>query len=128
MKPKKLPRGSSTIRIHFHQEMYQTIIDDEKKFRAHIDEWIQKHPELFPKQIAEGYELHGKTAPSAKLGIQQRRIKILATRDVYSISPSFVMPYMTGFVSDVETALFFQSGQRVSLSRYVSKHFDDPEL
>ena len=83
-------------------------MDDDKKFRAHIDECIQKHPELFPKQIAEGYELHSKTAPSAKLGIQQRRIKILATGDVYSISPSFVMPYMTGFVSDVETAMFFQ--------------------
>ena len=108
MKPKKLPRGSSTIRIHFYQEMYQTIMDDEKKFRAYIDECIQKHPELFPKRIAEGYELHSKTAPSAKLGIQQRRIKILATGDVYSISPSFVMPYMTGFISDVEIALFFQ--------------------
>lgn len=108
MKPKKLPRGSSTIRIHFHQEMYQPIMDDDKKFRAYIDECIQKYPELFPKQIAEGYELHDKTPPSAKLGIQQRRIKILATEDVYTISPSFVMPYMTGFVSDVETALFFQ--------------------
>ncbi len=108
MKPKKLPRGSKTIRIYFHQEMYQTIMDDDKKFRAHIDECIQRHPELFPKQIAEGYELHSKTQPSAKLGIQQRRIKILATGDVYSISPSFVMPYMTGFASDVDTPLFFQ--------------------
>ncbi len=108
MKPKKLPRGSSTIRIHFSQEMYPTIMDDKKKFRAYIDECIQKHPELFPKQIGEGYELHSKTAPSVKLGIQQRRIKILATGDVYSISPSFVMPFMTGFVSDVEIPLFFQ--------------------
>ena len=92
MTPKKLPRGSKTIRIHFHQEMYQTIFDDDEKFRAHIDEWIQKHPELFPKQIAEGYELHSKTDPSVKLGIQQRRIKIRATKEVYTISPSFVMP------------------------------------
>lgn len=108
MKPKNLPRGSNTIRIPFSQEMYQTGMGDKKKFRAYIGECIQKHPELFPTQIAEGYELHDKTPPSAKLGIQKRRIKILATGDVYSISPSFVMPYMTGFVSDVETALFFQ--------------------
>ena len=54
MKPKNLPRGSNTIRIPFSQEMYQTGMGDKKKFRAYIDECIQKHPELFPTQIAEG--------------------------------------------------------------------------
>ena len=48
MKPKKLPRGSSTIRIHFYQEMYQTIMDDEKKFRAYIDECIKSTRNCFP--------------------------------------------------------------------------------
>ena len=69
---------------------------------------MERHPELFPQGITEGYELYGKTPPSVKLAIQQRRIRIMATGDVYSICPSFVMPYMTGFVADVELALFYQ--------------------
>lgn len=108
MKPNNLPRGCMTIRIPCNQESHQLIMNDTKEFRAYLGSLVKKHPELFPQKIAEGYVLHGKTAPSVKLGIRQRRIKILATGDVYSICPSFVMPYMTGFVSDVEKALFFQ--------------------
>jgi hypothetical protein len=107
MEPENLPRGSKTIRLPFNDEMYQVVMDDSKEFKAYVDGWIERHPRLFPEKITEGYELYGKTARSAKLGIQQRRIRILATNDVYSICPSFVMPYMTGLVSDVDKALFF---------------------
>lgn len=108
MKPKNLPRGSKTIRLPFNKGMYEVMMNDEKEFRSHVDGWIERHPELFPRAITGGYELHGKTLPSVKLGIQQRRIRILATGDMYSICPSFVMPYMTGLVSDVELPLFYQ--------------------
>ena len=69
MEPKNLPRGSKTIRLPFNKEMHEVMINDEKEFRSHVDGWIEKHPELFPQGITEGYELHGKTPPSAKLGI-----------------------------------------------------------
>lgn len=108
MEPKNLPRGSRTIRLSFNKGMYEVMMNDGKEFRSHVDGWIERHPELFPHAVTEGYELHGKTLPSAKLGIEQRRIRILATDDVYSICPSFVMPYMTGLVSDVELPLFYQ--------------------
>lgn len=109
MKPKNLPRGSKTIRLPSNPEIHQRIIDDNKEFRAYVDEWIETNPELFPENIHEGYELHDKTAPSAKLGIRQRRIKINGTDAVYNICPSFVMPYMTGFVSDVEVPMLYRS-------------------
>ena len=108
MEPKNLPRGSKTIRLPFNKGMYEVMMNDGKEFRSHVDGLIERHPEVFPHAITEGYELHGKTLPSAKLGIQQRRIRILATNEVYSICPSFVMPYVTGLVSDVEMALFYQ--------------------
>ena len=108
MEPKNLPRVSKTIRFPFNKGIYKVIMNDGKEFRSHVDGWIERHPELFPHAITEGYKLNGKTLPSVKLGIEQRRIRILATGDVYSICPAFVMPYMTGLVYDVELPLFYQ--------------------
>ncbi len=108
MELENLPRGSKTIRIPFDMETYTSIIQNAEKFRAHLDGWIERRPELFPRRITEGYELNGFTEPSRKLGIRCRRIKIKNTRDVFFICPSAVMPYMTGFVSDVDKALFIQ--------------------
>ncbi len=107
MGPDALPRGSKTIRIPFDMETYPALLHYVEKFRSHLDHWIERSPELFPHRISEGYELRGFTEPSRKLGIQCRRIKIKATKDVYTICPSAVMPYMTGFTFDVEKALFF---------------------
>ena len=65
-----------------------------------------QYPELFPQAMGEGYQCHDIRAPSVKLGIRLRRIKLVATDDVFSICPSFVMPYMTGMTRDVADALF----------------------
>jgi len=43
---------------------------------------------------------------SKKLSITTRRIEI--NNKFYSIRPSFVMPYKTGFVDDVEKGLFLR--------------------
>ncbi len=49
--------NNRTICIHFCQETYETMVNDASQFRSHIDEAIQKHPELFPDDIQSGYEL-----------------------------------------------------------------------
>jgi hypothetical protein len=77
-------------------------------YRLYLDELIQSYPELFPASIANGYYWHDILPPSTKLGIQMRRIKVEETGEVYTICPSYVMPYMTGFTKDVEKALFLQ--------------------
>jgi hypothetical protein len=75
---------------------------------------IEAHPELFPSSIEGGYKLHGKRMPSKKMPeVTLRRIQLSAPDDqgqaqVFTIAPSFVMPYMTGYTDDVEKALFLR--------------------
>ncbi len=55
--------------------------------------------------MSNGFTWHDRTV-SKKLGIQTHRIKIKDSKKVYSIHPNYVMPYMTAFAKDIETALF----------------------
>ena len=100
------PRGSKTICIPCDREQYPELIANPVRFRHYVDGLQAAHPELFPAAIAGGYRSHGLTPPSAKLGLRLRRIKLKTTGEVYSVCPAFVMPYMTGYVADVEHALF----------------------
>ena len=99
-------RGTKTICIYFDQNEYQSIIYSSTMFREFLDKAHSKHPELFPSGMSEGYALDGMREPSVKLGICLRRIKI--GDEVFSVCPSFVMPYMTGFTKDVENALLLR--------------------
>ncbi len=103
----KLPRGAKTICFPFEPGSYPEVARDRKRFRCVVDEAYARHPELFPAAMGEGYKLHD-TRMSAKLGVRVRRIKLKATGEVYGICPSFVMPYMVGYVADVEHALFLE--------------------
>jgi len=103
-----LPRGSKTICIPCEPERYPELVKSKACFRRHVDGLYAQYPELFPRTMGEGYQCHDIRAPSVKLGIRLRRIKLVATDEVFSICPSFVMPYMTGMTSDVAHALFLQ--------------------
>lgn len=102
------PRGSKTICIPVEPKRYAERVKDDKRFRRYVDELYAQHPELFPEAMSEGYQCHDTRAPSVKLGLRLRRIKLLATGEVYSVCPSFVMPYMVGYTADVAKALFLQ--------------------
>jgi hypothetical protein len=80
-------------------------ISNAEAFRTDIDKQIARFPEIFPAEIVNGY-LMKEIRRSVKLSISIRRIKIAGTS--YTILPSFVMPYMTGFVEDVEKVLFLR--------------------
>jgi hypothetical protein len=87
-------------------EEYKDIVREPKAFRAWVDENITRYPELFPSDIADGYVLHG-TRDSVRLsGITLRRIELKTSKEVFTIAPSGVMPYMTSYTDDVEKALF----------------------
>ena len=64
-----------------------------------MDSIAKEWPELFPPEFFNGYLLKD-IRPSTKLSIPVRRIKISGIS--YTVRPSFVMPYMAGFVEDVE--------------------------
>ena len=68
---------------------------------------LQKHPELFPSNISEGYWLHD-SIYSKKLDITTRRIKLVANQAVYQIRPAFVLPYMVGMTDEVEKAMYLR--------------------
>jgi len=75
---------------------------------------IATYPELFPVEIAEGYELHDTLPLSRKLPeVRFRRIKLKARNSagkqtVLTIASSAVMPFMTGLTQEVEKALFLR--------------------
>ena len=103
------PRGSKTIRIPCTEEQYNVFLKNHKYLKNYIVELCESYPELFPELISEGYYWHGKTAASMKMnGLRLYRIKLIANGEVYTIAPSYIMPYMIGKVEDVEHALFLK--------------------
>ena len=103
--------AGSTKQIHvpIEQEEYETILHDHKKFRKRLNEIIQKHPEIFPQGIEEGYTWHEMCKESKKLpGIRCRRIKLKSSGLVYMIRPFFILPYMRGYTEKVEKAMFLR--------------------
>jgi hypothetical protein len=104
MKTKSAPRQNRTICIEFPTD-YDETIKNPSAFRAVFDDNYKRHPELFPPEIVNRYELK-EIRTSKKTAITVRRILINGIS--YTVRPSFVMPYMTGLVQDVETPLFLR--------------------
>jgi hypothetical protein len=92
---------------------YGELVDNSHAYRKWLDEMIAAHPELFPKDIAEGYTLHDERSSGKLDGVRLRRI-CLKPRDpegnkqVFTIAPSSVMPYFVGLTDDIEKALFLR--------------------
>src|SRR5215831_15593895 len=103
-----LSRGCSTICLPFDQEVYSRLIDDPAAFRRALDRFFRDMPELFPKAFTAGYRLKD-VRRSAKLGIRLRRIRCKATGEAFTVRPSFVLPYLTGYTDQVEGPLFLRS-------------------
>jgi len=96
---------NKTICLPFTQEDYEKNINVPADFRKCIDDRIECFPELFPDKIVNGY-LMKDIYHAKKLPIMIRRIEIEGVS--YTIRPSFVMPYMTGMVDDIEKPLFLR--------------------
>lgn len=103
-----LANKSKQICFFVDQEEYDKILFEPEAFRRYLDREIALHPELFPAAMQQGYKMYDILPESKKLsGIRLRRIE-LYTGDVFTIRPSFVMPYMTGYTDDVEKPLFLR--------------------
>jgi hypothetical protein len=107
-------KPTKRICIPISREAYDEMIDDKQRFRETLDSLIEQYPELFPPEIEAGYQLYGRRQQSVKLPeISLRRIGLKAVdeqgqKQVYTVAPSFVMPYMVGYADDVEKALFLR--------------------
>lgn len=100
-------REKRTLCLPFDRSGYGKIVADSKEFRRCLDEMLKRSPELFPEGIAGGYTMKD-SRTSKKRRIEIRRIELSINGEGYSIRPSFVMPYMTGFTDDVEKALYLR--------------------
>ncbi len=104
-----LPRGSKTICIPCTEQEYMSLLENNERFKNHIDNLYQLHPEIFPNAFEEGYVLNGYTETSQKItNFRMRRIKMLANKQVYAVRPSCIMPYMTAYTENVEKALYLR--------------------
>jgi hypothetical protein len=95
-------------------DQYKRLIDDSPAFRTWLDQMIDQYPELFPADISAGYRLHDLLPASVKLPeVRLRRIRLgqadaAGQAQVFTIAPSAVLPYMTGYTDEVEKALFLR--------------------
>lgn len=113
------------------QSDYEELTQNSKRFRAYLDEVIEKWPELFPPEITSGYHLHGKRYSSKMEAVQLQRIQLLSSdkngqKIVLTIKPSAIMPYMSGYTDNVEKALYLAHKHAVPASglTYVFGHND----
>jgi len=99
-------KGHQTIGFPIDQTLYADFLHERSYARAHLDKLLSQHPEIVPAEMTQGYCFNGFTAVSAKLGLRQRRIRMRATGAVFTLAPSFVLPYLRAHTEEVEKALF----------------------
>lgn len=103
-----MARTCCTICLPLSKEAYPDTVADPGRFRRWLDQSFREHPELFPEAFAHGYRLKDDRA-SARTGLRLRRIRLKATGQSFSVRPSFVLPYLTGFTDDVQGPLFLRA-------------------
>jgi hypothetical protein len=99
-------KGHKTIRFPIDEHQYSDFLHDRQRARAYLDDLLLEHSEIFPAQMSHGYSFNGFTEVSAKLGLRQRRVRLCKTGHVFTLAPSFVLPYMSGRTEEVEKVLF----------------------
>ena len=103
-----LTQPSRRIVLPIEQTEYPSIVTDRKAFRSWVDTMYTRYPELFPDDFTENYHLHDMRQSRKLPEVSIRRIRLPHTGEAYRVMPSFVLPYMTGYTSDVEKALFLR--------------------
>lgn len=96
---------SKTVIIPIDKADYEKQINDRKRFGYHLDKLIERHPEIFPSSIQDGYIFKGWTKPCKKVEIQRRRILVKSNREEYTIHPCFVLPYLRGSTEKASVGL-----------------------
>ena len=89
------------------EDHYRTCVDDVSAYREYLRGQFAAHPELFPKAFSEGYRFHDSYS-SRKQELVLRRIKLKQTGDVFTLRPSFAMPYLVGRTDEIEKALYLR--------------------
>ncbi len=108
-----IAKPSSRIILPINQEIYSQMIEDYQMYREYLDVMMQECPELFPPDMSNGFTWHDILASKKMPDVRLRRIKLKSVDNegkaqIFTIVPSFVMPYMSGYTNEVEKALFLR--------------------
>jgi hypothetical protein len=96
------------ICLPFESEaQYQHYVGDTPQYRNYLTQMLTHHPELFPTEMEHGFTFHDCYC-SVKQDLSLRRIKLKATGAVFTLRPSFVMPYLIARTDEVEKALYLR--------------------
>lgn len=108
------------ICLAFESEaQYDKLVAAPKLYRAWLEEQSAQHPELFPAAFAQGFHWHSRYHQK-KQKVLLRRLRFKATRAVFTIAPSFLLPYGAGRTDEVEKALYLaQYGVPAEALEYV---------
>jgi hypothetical protein len=86
---------------------YEQLVDDREAYRKYLNGQIEKHPEIFPVDIREGYRFHG-LVKSKRQKLQIRRIYLPSSETAYQIRPDLVTPYMSETAEEAAKALYLR--------------------
>jgi hypothetical protein len=100
------PRGYRTIRLPIAKADYERFMSDNGFAKATLATLYEQHPELFPPAFTQGYVLNGFSAVSRKQGRCCRRVQLRADATVWTVAPTFVLPYWSATVEEAEKGLF----------------------
>jgi hypothetical protein len=89
------------------EEHYRACVQDLAVYRRYLAQQVAQHPELFPEGFGEGFAFHD-TYQSRKLKLVLRRVKLKISGEVFTLRPSFVMPYLVARTQDIERALYLR--------------------
>jgi len=100
--------GRKYIYLPFQsEEQYSNCVENHRLFRTYLDGQITARPELFPEAISAGYNFHDNYG-SRKLKLTLRRIKLKQNGEVFTIRPSFILPYCVARTDEVEKAFYLR--------------------
>ena len=100
--------GHKHICLPFASEgQYREYGDDPAQYRQYLGERLSQYPELFPQAMDQGFTLHDSYV-SIKQDLIMRWLKLHTTEAVFTLRPSFVMPYMIARTEEVEKALYLR--------------------
>jgi hypothetical protein len=102
------PSRGKSICIPFESEDHYAIcVVDPDRFRQYRMDLHSRHPELLPAGFEQGFIFHDKTW-SIKQRVLTRRLRLMATGQLYQVRPSFLMPSMTARTERVERGLYLR--------------------
>lgn len=96
-KIEKTPKGTRIIRLPIAELLYPETVQSPYLFGRWMDGLDEKYKLLFDCDLSQGYQLHDIRC-SRKMSLNYRRISI--GEEIYTIHPSFIMPYWSGKVVD----------------------------